>query len=811
MIVEAGRLGCLREVLVIAAALSVQDPRERPADAQAQADRKHARFRDETSDFLTYLNLWRYIREQQRASSSSAFRRMCRAEYLNYLRIREWQELESQLRQVAKRLKMDTSSPGSQGNDVPNEDAVHRALLSGLLSHVGLRDPDRRDYLGARNTRFSIFPGSGLFKKQPQFLMSAELVETSKLWGRVNAKVLPEWAEDLGADLVKRSYSEPHWSKKRAAVMAYERVTLYGVPLVVDRLVSYGKVDPGAAREVFIRHALVYGEWASQHLFFADNRALLDEVEELEHRARRRDILVDEHTLFDFYDARVGADVVSGAHFDSWWKRTRQQSPDLLTFDSSMLVNESAQTVDQHDYPDEWRDGELVLPLSYQFDPGSDEDGLTVDLAVATLNQVDADAFSWQVPGLRADLVIALIRSLPKRLRVSFVPAPNHARAFLGSVPPGEEPLLDALERFLRATTGVVVPREAWDWTKVPSHLRPTFRVVDDTGRVIVGGKDLESLKEPLRPKLAQAISQVADAKGVTATGQTSWTFGRIDRTFAQSRAGHEVRGFPALVDESMAVASSTGGARTTVGLQVLGSEGDQEATHRRGLRRLLLLAITSPARSIAEGLTNAEKLTLASAPYASTSELLEDCVAAAVDLLVEQIGVVWDGEGFDALVAEVRERLPATTRTVMHDATQVLGAWRETDRSLSGPADLTMLSALADMKGQVGRLVFPGFVADLGAAQLREIPRYMGAVRFRLDKLPSSVGRDRLLMDQVSSLQEGYLNRVTSLPPGRIPSAELGRVRWMLEEFRVSLWAQHLGTAYAVSDTRIRKALDAA
>ncbi len=476
MIVEADRLGCLREVLVVAAALSIQDPRERPADHRPHADQMHARFRDEASDFMTLMNLWRYVRTQQKELSSSAFRRMCKAEFLNYLRIREWQELESQLRQVAKQLKLNVGPPA----DGPDEDAIHQALLSGLLSHIGLRDPDRRDYLGARNARFSVFPGSGLFKKQPQFLMSAELVETSKLWGRVNAAIKPEWAETLGAHLVKRTYSEPHWSKKRAAVMAYERVTLYGVPLVVDRLVSYAKIDPAVARELFIRHALVYGEWSTHQKFFAENRALLDEVEELEHRARRHDILVDEHTLFDFYDGRVGEEAVSGAHFDAWWKRARRERPDLLTFDPAMLVNATAADIDQHDYPDEWHEGDLVLPLSYQFEPGAAADGLTIDLAVATLNRVEADSFSWQVPGLRKDLVVALIRSLPKQLRVNFVPAPNFARDFLAAASPGEEPLLDALERYLRATTGVVVPRDAWDWSKVPDHLRPTFRVLDD-------------------------------------------------------------------------------------------------------------------------------------------------------------------------------------------------------------------------------------------------------------------------------------------------------------------------------------------
>ncbi|MDQ3616584.1 MAG: ATP-dependent RNA helicase HrpA [Actinomycetota bacterium] len=809
MVVEADRIDCLREVLVITAALSIQDPRERPAEHQARADQLHARFRDENSDFITLLNLWRYLREQQKTSGSSAFRRMCRAEHLNYLRVREWQDLESQLRQAARQVKMEVvrSEPRESA---PDEDAIHRSLLSGLLSHIGLRDPDRRDYLGARNTRFSVFPGSGLFKKQPQFVMAAELVETSKLWGRVNAAVRPEWAEELGAHLVKRTYSEPHWSKKRAAVMAYERVTLYGVPLAAERLVSYGKIDPALARELFLRHALVYGEWSTQHRFFAANRTLLEEVEELEHRARRRDIMVDEHTLFDFYDARVGHEVVSGAHFDSWWKKARQQEPDRLTFDLNMLVNESAGSVSQHDYPDEWRAGDLVLPLSYQFEPGAAADGLTVDLPVTTLNRVQTEDFTWQVPGLREDLVVALIRSLPKRLRVSFVPAPNHARAFLDSVSPGEEPLLDALERFLRATTGVVVPREAWDSTKVSDHLRPTFRVVDDSGAVVDAGKDLDALRRPLLPKFEEAMSQVAGSTGVTATGQTGWTFATIPKTLTQARAGHEVRGFPALVDE-LRDDSSSAGKGATVGLRVFGSEVEQEAAHRLGIRRLLMLAVPSPARAVADGLTNAEKLALAASPYPSAQRLLEDCVAAAVDLLVERSGVVWDEQAFDVLAGRVRAGLAEATRTVLSDATSVLVDWRGVERALSGSADLSLLPALADMKAQVDRLVSRGFVAEVGAAQLRQLPRYLKAVQARLDRLPSALGRDRSLMDQVAHLQEAYLNRVAALPPGRPPGADLARVRWMLEEFRVSLWAQQLGTAYPVSETRIRQALDAA
>jgi ATP-dependent helicase HrpA len=800
MILEAERLGCVREVIVIAAALSLQDPRERPAEFQAQADQQHARFKADGSDFLTWLNLWRYVREQQRERSSSAFRRMCKKEFLNYLRVREWQDFESQLRQVCKEMRIETGHPADQ----PDTDGIHQALLSGLLSHIGLleeRDKGNpragRVYLGARGARFSIFPGSGLFRKNPQFVMAGELVETSRLWGRQNAAIKPEWAERLGGDLVKRSYSEPHWSKKRAAVMAYERATLYGVPLVADRLVSYGKIDPELSRELFIRHALVYGEWSTRQTFYEKNLRLLEEAEELEHRARRRDIVVDEHTLFEFYDSRIGAEVVSGAHFDQWWKGERQQRPELLTFDPAMLTHDTVEEIRDADFPTRWKQTDMDFPISYHFEPGAADDGLTIDVPVATLNRVGADDFSWVVPGLREELVTALIRSLPKQLRVSFVPAPNHARGFLATVPPGEKPLLDALERHFRSTTGVVVPREAWDWTKVPEHLRPTFRIVDDRGGEQARGKDLEALKEPLRPKFAQAMAEVAADTGLSATGQTTWTFGIVEKSNTWTRAGHEVRGHPALVDEG-----------ATVGLQVFGSVDEAEARHRLGVRRLVLLATPSPSSQVLDGLTNTEKLVLAGSPYPTVAELLEDCRSAAVQAVVEARPVVRDRAAFDQLVAAADADQAAAVRGVLHDVMRALEAWRHTDKVLSGRADMTSLPALTDMKSQLGRLFGRGFVADAGATQLRQYPRYCRAIDHRRDRLDAQINRDRQLMAQLADLQQAWLNRVAALSDGRPPGAELRKVRWMLEEYRVSLWAQHLGTAYAVSDARIRRSL---
>lgn len=412
MVLEADKNGCVREVMVIAAALSIQDPRERPADKQTQADQQHARFRDETSDFLAYLNLWRYVREQQRERGSSSFRRMCKQEYLNFLRIREWQDIYTQLRTVAKQMGIHLNE-----DDAP-ADRVHVSLLAGLLSHVGMKDVKdgaKNEYLGARSAKFAVFPGSALFKKPPRFVMSAELVETSRLWARVNAKIEPEWVEPLAEHLLKRTYSEPHWEKDQAAVMAYEKVTLYGVPIIAQRKVNYGRIDPETSRELFIRNALVEGDWRTHHKFFADNRKLLSEVEELEHRARRRDIVVDDDTLFDFYDQRVPDHVVSGAHFDSWWKHKRHEEPEYLDFERAMLIRESAEAVTKADYPDAWRQGQLKFRVTYQFEPGADADGVTVHVPLQVLNQVTEEGFDWQIPGLREELVTELIRSSRSR------------------------------------------------------------------------------------------------------------------------------------------------------------------------------------------------------------------------------------------------------------------------------------------------------------------------------------------------------------------------------------------------------------
>ncbi|WP_349666462.1 ATP-dependent RNA helicase HrpA [Actinomadura xylanilytica] len=802
MVLEADKNGCVREVLVIAAALSIQDPRERPSEHQQAADELHRRFADPTSDFLAYLNLWNYLRDKQRELSGSQFRRTCKNEFLHFLRIREWQDLHSQLKQVAKTL-------GVTLNDVdPAPERVHVSLLAGLLSHIGLMDADKKDeggprrrqqeYVGARGAKFAVFPGSALFKKPPRWIMSAELVETSRLWARVNARIEPEWVEPLAGHLVKRNYSEPHWSKKQAAVMAYEKVTLYGVPIVAQRRVNYGRVDPELSRELFIRHALVEGDWETHHRFFHDNRALLDEVEELEHRARRRDILVDDQTLFDFYDERVPADVVSGRHFDAWWKKAGRAEPDLLGFEKSMLMNEGVGGVSEADYPDVWRQGPLSLRLSYQFEPGANADGVTVHLPVQVLNQVKPIGFEWQVPGLRAELVTELIRSLPKQVRVNFVPAPDYARKVLERVSPRSEPLLDALERELTALTGVPLAREGWDLSRLPAHLRITFRVVDDRGRTLGEDTDLDALKRALAGKVRGTLSKAASAEGLERSGLREWTIGELPRTYERAQAGYEVKAYPALADEG-----------DTVAVRMYETEAEQRRAMWRGTRRLVLLNAPSPVKQIQARLTNQGKLALSHNPHGSVPALFEDCVTAAADrLIAEAGGPAWDEAGFTRLFDHVRAELHDATAAIVAQVERVLAESHEIDRRLRGTTSLVLVPALTDIRTHLAELIHPGFVTGTGWQRLPDLTRYLRALQIRLDKLPENPGRDRQLMHQVGVLAEEYQQALRRLPPSRRDDEPARQVRWMLEELRVSLFAQQLGTRYPVSDKRIRKAM---
>ncbi|MFF0022645.1 ATP-dependent RNA helicase HrpA [Streptomyces sp. NPDC005496] len=814
MVLEADKNGCVREVMVIAAALSIQDPRERPAEKQAQADQSHARFRDETSDFLAFLNLWRYVREQQKERGSSSFRRMCKQEYLNFLRIREWQDIYSQLRTVAKQMGIQLNE-----DDAP-EQSVHVSLLAGLLSHVGMKDvketggesgraTGKNEYLGARNAKFAIFPGSALFKKPPRFVMSAELVETSRLWARVNARIEPEWVEPLAGHLLKRTYSEPHWEKDQAAVMAYEKVTLYGVPIVAQRKVNYGRIDPEASRELFIRNALVEGDWRTHHKFFADNRRLLTEVEELEHRARRRDILVDDETLFDFYDQRVPEHVVSGAHFDSWWKHKRHEEPEFLDFERSMLINVRAGDVSKDDYPDSWRQGPLKFRVTYQFEPGADADGVTVHIPLQVLNQVTDEGFDWQIPGLREEVVTELIRSLPKPIRRNYVPAPNFAQKFLERAVPLQEPLTTTMARELKRMVGVPLTADDFDWSRIPEHLKITFRIVDERRRKLAEDKDLQALQLQLKPRARKAISQAAAAtaereggQSLERTGLTDWTIGSLTRVFETRRAGQPVKAYPALVDDG-----------DTVSVRLFDTEAEQQEAMWKGTRRLILRNIpVNPGKFASDRLTNAQKLALSANPHGTVQALFDDCAMAAADKLIGDFGgPAWDEESYRKLYDRVRAEIVDTTVRTVGQVQQVLAAWQACERRLKATRSVALLANLADVRAQLDALVKPGFVTETGLRRLPDLMRYLVAADRRLQQMPTNVQRDTSRMEKVHEMRDEYAWLLEQLPQGRPVPQQVLDIRWMLEELRVSYFAHALGTAYPVSDKRIVKAIDAA
>ncbi|EGQ8322314.1 ATP-dependent RNA helicase HrpA [Vibrio cholerae] len=793
MVLEASKLGCLKEVMIIASALSIQDPRERPSDKQQSADDKHRRFNHEDSDFLTLVNLWHYIGQQQKALTSNQFRRQCKLDYLNYLRVREWQDVYTQLHQSTREM-------GFKLNDEPGSyHAVHSAILVGLLSHIGMKDQEKNEYHGARNARFNIFPASGLFKKQPKWVMSAELVETSKLWARVVAKIEPAWIEPLAKHLIKRSYSEPHWSKKNAAVMAYEKVMLYGIPIVPKRLVNYGTIDPVLSREIFIRSALVEGDWETKHAFFKQNRALLAEVEELEHKSRRRDILVDDEELFQFYDQRVGTEVVSGRHFDAWWKTASRKTPDLLSFEKEMLFKGDASHITDLDYPNFWHQGNLKLKLSYQFEPGENSDGVTVHIPLPILNQVEPHGFDWQIPGLRHELVVSLIKSLPKTLRKNFVPAPNYADAFLARVTPFEMPLLDAMEKELRRMTGVTVLREDWKLDQLPAHLKITYRAVDHRNRKLNESCDLHELKESLKEKVQETLSQVAD-DDIEQRDLHTWSFGELPKVYQQKRGGFEVRAYPALVDK-----------KDSVEIKLFETEQEQLSAMRAGQRRLILLNVPSPIKYLHANLPNKSKLGLYFNPYGKVLDLIDDCIACGVDKLIEERGgMVWEPQAFEALKEHVRAELGDTVVEIAKQVETILTTAYNINKRLKGKVDFTMAFALSDVKAQIEGLIFSGFATECGWKRLPDILRYMRAIERRMEKLPVDPNKDRLHMLKIESVANKYKELLNKIPKGMAIPDNVREIRWMLEELRVSYFAQQLGTPYPVSDKRIINAIEA-
>ena len=878
MIIEGGRRGCAKEMMVLAAALTIQDPRERPADVRAEADAMHARFVDDTSDFSSFLLLWDYINEQQAALSSSQLRKMCHREFINYLRIREWQDLFAQLREMGRTANIHASG-GRDINASAHEVDIHKSLLTGLLSHVGVKEEREKDskgrnrgpreYLGARGTKFAIFPGSGLFKKGPDWVLSAELVETSRLWARTNAAIEPQWIEEVGKHLISVQYSEPHWSLSSGAAVAYAKGTLFGLTIYADRPVQYARVDAAAAREIFIQSALVEGQWHTQHKFYLRNQRALAEVEELEARLRRRDLRVDDSVLFAFYDARVPAHVTDVRAFDKWWKQARLEDDNFLDFNPEKLINEEAADYDDSQFPRQWvqrtDSGELTLDLRYEYAPtagvggarteAAKRDGVAVQVPILFLNQLSPEPFRWQIPGLRHELVTALIKSLPKAIRRNFVPAPDVARAACAALEedysPATDELLPSLALVLRRLRGVVVEPEAFNWDAVPEHLKMGFQVRNARNKILGEGKDLRALQQQLHKEIRSALadslgasdeamakmvalaqggsgnsggsgnagSSAASAKkgakspakgtqaeagasggvrevtGLTAFPADMFPDGAIPRKVQRVIATQAVNGYPALVDEG-----------SSVGLRIFPTEAEQLHEQRRGIIRLLQLQVPSPVRYVSEHLSHKEKIVFTQNPHGSIDELIRDCTVAALDHLVPHTPIFTHAE-YSELYEHVRAELIETVFDVTKLVAEILSEATALKKAIKKATSLTTMHAVSDVKAQMENLVYPGFVAQTGYDQLVHLPRYLKAAQVRLTKLGPNLHRDNQLMLTVQDLEDSYDNAVKSLPAGTIVPDALRRVNWMIEELRVSFFAQELGTAYTVSEKRIAKA----
>ncbi|GAA2948843.1 ATP-dependent RNA helicase HrpA [Microbacterium luteolum] len=854
MLIEAGRPSTgsgtqvVHDVLPIVSGLTIQDVRERPEERREEADRLHARFVDPTSDFLTLLNLWNHLREQQRELGSSAFRRLCRSEHLNYVRVREWFDVHRQLSTLVKDAKKGPSRGSGTQQGASDPDAIHRALLSGLLSQIGILDertapagkghspakePKGRriaEYRGARGIRFSIFPGSGLRKKSPQAVMAAEIVETSRTFARTVAAIDPAWAEPLAGDLAKRQVTEPHWSKDAGAAVAFEKVTLFGVEIIPRRRVQFARIDRAASRELFVRHALVEGEWDPTRIdkrvsaFWRSNHELRKRLEKLEERERRRDILAGDEAVFRFYDERIPAEVFDVRSFETWWRDALQTTPKLLVMREADLLDDEARA-DQSEFPTRWNQGDQVLGLAYRFEPGAADDGVSVVLPLPLLAQIEDRGFDWQVPGLRAELVTGLLRALPKAIRRHVVPAADWAEKFgaeladqgpenHGGLPP--RTLKEALARMIQPLANQLVAAGDFEDERVPPHLRMNFRAVDERGRIVGSSRDLRTLQAELsdraRSSVARSIAAPPRTSGplrvssdpapkIEQTGLTAWTFGELPEVLDTRVAGGVVRGYPAIVDQGK-----------TVAVRVESTADAAADATRKGVLRLVLLGVPSPSSYVQEHLTSQEKLALAASPYQSAAALIEDSRAAVarrvIDASTQGTGIVRS----EAEFARVREAVSASLVDELFACVslvaRILTKSREVERGIKAQNSLALLGPLNDIRTQLSGLLHPGFVSTAGVERLAHFPRYFEGMLDRLKTLTNEPGKDRARMTEFERMAKAFEDAGGTIPLPTDAAPALVEVRWLLEEYRISVFAQRLGTAQAVSPQRIMKAL---
>jgi ATP-dependent helicase HrpA len=794
MLLAAAEHHCLREVLIIAAVLSVQDPRERPLDKQQAADEIHATFHHENSDFLGLLNLWNFLEKERAELSKSKFRKLCQQHFLSWNRVQEWLDIHTQLRAQLHEMGLrENATPGSF-------EEIHRALLAGLLSNIGFKE-EQREYLGTRGSRFYIHPGSGLFEKAPKWVVAAERVETTRAYARAVARVQPGWIEDAGRHLVQRSYSEPHWQAASGQVAAFEKVTLYGVTIVPKRWVNYGPINPAEAHEIFLRFALVEGDFETRAPFWRHNRELIEYVQHLEAKSRRRDILVDEEAIYTFYAQRVPQGIYSTPQFERWLRQATRKEPKLLHMRMSDVMRREATEVTLQAFPDRLQIGATQLPLEYHFDPGHAADGVTLVVPLPLINQVSPDRVEWLVPGLLEERITALLRGLPKQLRKAFVPIPDTAARVAQRLEPSDRPLIQAAGEALKEMTGFQVPEDAWDPTAIPPHLNMKFRLVDGQGQQLAVGDDIQRLKEQFGSKGQEVFAHIPTSE-LERDQITRWGFDALPETVDLTRGGIRLRGYPALVDRGDSVA-----------IRVLDSAENADRAMREGLRRLIMLHLGADLRRLRKNLPGLDRMRLQyakapqlePAPDGKPLDLADELIVLILDLtFVEGQPPLRTREGFEQRLADNRSRLITVSGEVCELAGRVLEQYHANRKRLAGIAQVNWMPSVLDIREQLDGLVFRGFLQQIPFEHIEDYPRYLKAAKMRAEKLFHAAGRDHERMREMAPLYRRWKERLEAVRAAGRQDPRLEEIRWLLEELRVSLFAQQLGTAVPISVKRI-------
>lgn len=793
MLLAAAKQNCLREVLIIASALSVQDPRERPVEKKQAADERHRAYASEDSDFITLVNLWNMYEEQRQELSQNQLRKFCQKQFLSYMRMREWRDIHRQLLLICKQ----------QGYSENKEDAdyasLHKALLAGLLSHMGFKQ-ENKEYLGARNKKFHIFPGSMLFKKSPKWIMAAELVETSKLYARMVARIEPDWAEGLAKHLVKRSYLEPHWEKKRAQVVALEQVSLYGLIIIPKRKVHYGKIDPDYSHELFIRQALVEGEFETKGAFFKHNRDLLQGIEDLEAKSRRRDLLVDEEALYQFYHARMaeleGSHVVNGAGFEHWRKQVEQKQSDALFMTEEDLLQRSAEHVSEGQYPDHINHDGIKLTLAYHFEPGAKDDGVSMSAPMALLNQLPSARLEWLVPGMLREKCIAIMKGLPKQVRKNFVPIPDYVDAAIDKMVFGEGDLYEALALQLKRMTGVAVEPDSLRAVELDDHFKVNFRVLSEKGKVQGESRDLQGLQHKFADRVSAALKKGPGEKWGR-DGITRWDFGELQESIRLRQAGGiEVEAYPAMVDR-----------QDSVSLSVVTHKAEADTLSIMGVVRLAILSLTEQVRYARKQLPEVDRSVMLVGKVMDKRSLQDQCVQQAVRHLMKlDESLPRTSEEFAVRLETARSGLVAEAEKIARFVFECHQQFHAIQKKLKGRIDLAATVVLNDVKIQLAALVHEYYIAGNSWMRLKHYPRYLDAILMRLEKFQRNINQERSLSEQLQNYWQNYQTRSEQHQKNGVADPELTHFRWMLEEYRVSLFAQQLGTEYPVSDKRLRQ-----